>query len=80
VCQSVCPWNRRAPRTAEIAFLPSAPYPGAAAVAEMDDRAIRERFQGTALLRARPAGLRRNAGLARGQADPGSRSAPRRGG
>ncbi|HVR70674.1 MAG TPA: tRNA epoxyqueuosine(34) reductase QueG, partial [Vicinamibacteria bacterium] len=47
VCQSVCPWNRRAPRTAEIAFLPSAPYPGAAAVAEMDDRAIRERFQGT---------------------------------
>jgi epoxyqueuosine reductase len=86
VCQSVCPWNGKASRTREVAFFPSEPYPGAAAVAEMDDGGLRRRFGGTALLRARPDGLRRNAALAlaaeRGGFGPGLRaekgaSAPR---
>jgi epoxyqueuosine reductase len=64
VCQQVCPWNGKAPRTREPAFLPREPYPGAAAVAAMDDEMLHQRFRGTALLRARAAGLRRNATLA----------------
>lgn len=65
VCQSVCPWNRKAPLTHEAGFQPSGPYPGAARIAGMGDDELRQRFAGTALLRARPAGLRRNAAIAR---------------
>ena len=65
ICQSVCPWNRKAPLSREPAFRPSAPYPGAARLVEMGDDELRERFAGSALLRAKPAGLRRNATIAR---------------
>ena len=78
-CQDVCPWNRRAPVTAEPAFAPREPYPGAEAVAAMNDDEFRHRFRGTALLRPRAAGMRRNAAIAlanRGPAD----AAPRAGG
>jgi epoxyqueuosine reductase len=61
VCQEVCPWNRKAPVTREAAFVPPAPFPGAAALAAMDDETLRRRFTGTPLLRAKPSGLRRNA-------------------
>ena len=61
VCQEVCPWNRKVPVSRETAFRPSAPYPGAERIAAMSDEELRARFQGTALLRPRPAGLRRNA-------------------
>jgi epoxyqueuosine reductase len=64
LCQTACPWNRRAPVTREAAFVPAAPYPGAAAVAEMSDEELGRRFAGTALLRPKPAGLRRNAAIA----------------
>ena len=63
-CQSACPWNRRAPVTHEAAFRPVGAYPGAEAIAAMSDAEIRERMRGTALLRAQPAGLRRNASIA----------------
>jgi epoxyqueuosine reductase len=76
LCQSACPWNRRAPVTRETAFLPAAPHPGAAAVAAMSDEELYRRFAGTALLRPRAAGLRRNAALALANAP----SADRRGG
>jgi len=72
VCQDVCPWNRKSPVTRESAFLPSAPYPGAERVAAMGDDELRARFAGTALLRPRPAGLRRNAALAAGNAARGT--------
>ena len=75
VCQAVCPWNRKSPVTRESAFLPSAPYPGAEAIGAMSDEEIRARFGGTALLRARPAGLRRNAALACASATPEERRA-----
>jgi epoxyqueuosine reductase len=61
ICQDVCPWNRKAPVTGEPDLVPRHAYPGAEAVAGMADGALEERFQGTALLRAKPSGLRRNA-------------------
>ncbi len=64
LCQSVCPWNRKAPVAGESAFLPAGPYPGAEAVLEMSDDEFRRRFAGTALLRAKAAGMRRNAAIA----------------
>jgi epoxyqueuosine reductase len=75
VCQDACPWNRKAPVTDERAFVPSAPYPGAARIAVMSDEDLRARFTGTALLRAKPAGLRRNAAIARASATPEERRA-----
>jgi len=63
-CQDVCPWNRRAPVSAEPAFRPREPYPGAATVVAMDDETFRRRFAGTPLLRPRAAGMRRNAAIA----------------
>jgi epoxyqueuosine reductase len=63
VCQDVCPWNRKAPVSREPEFRPRDRYPEAAALASMDDEAIRQRFRGTALLRAKPSGLRRNASI-----------------
>lgn len=75
VCQDVCPWNGKAPVTREAAFLPSSRYPGAGAVTKMSDEDFRRRFAGTALLRPKAAGMRRNAALAldnagRGQEGP----------
>jgi epoxyqueuosine reductase len=64
LCQTACPWNRKAPVTGEAAFTPSAPYPGAGAVLEMTDDELRRRFAGTPLLRPKPTGLRRNAAIA----------------
>jgi len=64
LCQTACPWNRKAPVSREPAFAPVGPYPGADALAAMNDDAIRTRFAGTALLRPRAAGLRRNAAIA----------------
>ena len=61
ICQDVCPWNRKAPVTRERELHPERPYPGAEAISTMTDEAARESFRGTALLRAKPAGLRRNA-------------------
>jgi epoxyqueuosine reductase len=64
VCQSVCPWNRRVPAAREPAFSPSEPYPGAEAVLGMSDPEFRRRFAGTALVRAKAAGMRRNSAIA----------------
>ncbi len=64
LCQSVCPWNRKAPIARERAFSPIGPCPDAEEITAMSDEALRRRFAGTALLRAKPAGLRRNAAIA----------------
>jgi len=74
-CQSVCPWNRKAPLSGESAFYPSKPYPGASRIVEMADEELRDRFTDSALLRAKPAGLRRNARLARANVS-GRRATP----
>ena len=64
LCQSVCPWNGKAPTTREPAFVPAGPYPGADAVAGMSDEEFRRRFAGTPLERPKAAGMRRNAAIA----------------
>ena len=64
LCQSVCPWNKKAPVTREPAFMPASPYPGAEAVLAMSDEHFRHRFAATALLRPKAAGMRRNAAIA----------------
>jgi epoxyqueuosine reductase len=64
-CQTVCPWNRKAPESDHEEFRPDAPYPGADAVVKMADERVREVFRGRALLRAKPSGLRRNASIYR---------------
>jgi epoxyqueuosine reductase len=65
VCQEVCPWNRKAPVTREADLQPCGAYPGAEVLSRMDDETIRKRFQGTALLRAKASGLKRNAAIYR---------------
>jgi epoxyqueuosine reductase len=70
VCQDVCPWNRRAPVTAEAAFL-ARDLPGLAELATLDDEAYRRRLRGSPLRRARRTGLARNGAVALGNAgDP----------
>jgi epoxyqueuosine reductase len=63
VCQDVCPWNRKARPAREPALAPSAPLPSLRALLEMDEDEFRSRFRGSALRRARRAGLARNAAL-----------------
>jgi epoxyqueuosine reductase len=79
VCQDVCPWNRKAPRPREPALAPTAPLPALPALLEMDDEEFRVRFRGTAMRRARRAGLARNAALILGnRRDPSAAPALRR--
>jgi epoxyqueuosine reductase len=73
VCQEVCPWNRKAPPAREPALAPSAPLPTLTALLEMDETAFRARFRGSAMSRAKRAGLARNAALMLGHR--GERSA-----
>ncbi|MEX0702781.1 MAG: HEAT repeat domain-containing protein, partial [Planctomycetales bacterium] len=75
VCQDVCPWNRKSPRSAELAFAPRADLNPADARAflRMSEAEFRWRFRGTPLDRPKRAGLLRNAAIALGNA--GDRSA-----
>ncbi|HEV2968686.1 MAG TPA: tRNA epoxyqueuosine(34) reductase QueG [Pirellulales bacterium] len=68
VCQDVCPWNHRAPATAEPAFAPDDKMnPVAlAALFALDDAGFRERFRRTPLWRAKRRGLLRNAAIVLG--------------
>jgi epoxyqueuosine reductase len=63
VCQEVCPWNRKAPPAREPALVPAAPLPPPEDLLTMDETAFRIRFRGSAMSRARRAGLARNAAL-----------------
>lgn len=60
VCQEVCPWNP-APGPPEPELLPSL-----VELLMLDEKAFKARFSGTALARARRAGLARNAAVALG--------------
>jgi len=66
VCQDVCPWNRKAPRTNIAEFRPAPdldPIP-LATILDMDDAEFRRRFRGTPLFRAKRRRLVRNALIA----------------
>ncbi len=74
ICQDVCPWNRKAPITAEPAFQPQPDLtPGdALEILQMDEEAFRKRFGKTPLARPKRAGLLRNAAIVIGNTKPES--------
>ena len=61
VCQEVCPWNRLVPPGRDPALAPGTPPGEPESLIDMTDDDFRERFRGSALKRARRAGLARNA-------------------
>ena len=66
ICQDVCPWNRRAPETADTAYSPrrfAAPLAEMAGLSESD---FREMFHESPVTRARYAGFLRNVAIAMG--------------
>ena len=68
VCQEVCPWNSRAPRSREAVFEPlreNNPLE-LTKLFEMDDEAFRTRFRRTPLWRPKRRGLLRNAAIVLG--------------
>ena len=69
VCQEVCPYTRAAADEPDPAFLPrhvDNAYPSLHRLLEMSSQTFRERYRGTAVMRARRAGLARNAAVALG--------------
>jgi len=68
ICQDVCPWNRKAPRTAAPEFAPRAELvnPALDWLAEMTAAEFRETFRDSPVRRTKHAGLRRNAAIAMG--------------
>jgi epoxyqueuosine reductase len=64
VCQEVCPWNRKARPSREPSFRPAREADTAETLLGLDDSAFRQRFQHSAMKRAKLRGLRRNAALA----------------
>jgi epoxyqueuosine reductase len=65
VCQDVCPWNRRAPVTGEVAFGPRR-HPSLVDLLALDEAAYLGGLRGSPLKRARREGLARNAAVALG--------------
>jgi epoxyqueuosine reductase len=68
VCQDVCPWNSRAPLSAQTAFEPRADSNPMDLIAlfDLSDDAFRARFRNTPLWRARRRGILRNAAIVLG--------------
>jgi epoxyqueuosine reductase len=66
VCQEVCPFNRDAPVAGEprFAIRPPGPYPRLDYLVEADDETYRRLLRASALRRAKPDMLRRNARIA----------------
>jgi epoxyqueuosine reductase len=61
VCQEVCPWNRHALPARDAALAASRPPGEPETLVAMTEEEFGERFRGSALKRARRAGLARNA-------------------
>jgi epoxyqueuosine reductase len=81
VCQEVCPWNRKAPAGGVQPLLPRADleHIDPAELLALSEEEFRDRFRGTALMRARRRGLLRNAALVLGNTGgPAALSALRR--
>jgi epoxyqueuosine reductase len=68
ICQDVCPWNRKAPVSAEPALQPREELTNANLVEllRLSPAAFRERFRDTAITRTKRRGLLRNAAIALG--------------
>ena len=68
ICQDVCPWNRRAPATAdpEFAARPELVNPALSWLASLDARSFNRLFKGSPVKRTKLAGLLRNVAIAMG--------------
>jgi epoxyqueuosine reductase len=68
ICQDVCPWNRKAPATAQPEFQPREGLfnPALDWLAEISEEEFRHKFRGSPVKRAKRSGLRRNALIAIG--------------
>ena len=66
VCQEVCPWNLEAPVSADPAWQPRRAWdlPLLAELCQAGDEELRDGLRGSAMRRAKPAGLRRNIEIA----------------
>jgi len=63
VCQEVCPWNRFARPTRQVAFEPRHATLDLRELLEMNDETFRAQFAHSAIRRARREGLVRNASI-----------------
>jgi epoxyqueuosine reductase len=68
ICQDVCPWNSRAPRSRDSQFEPRSDSNPIDLIAlfELDDAAFHARFRHTPLWRPRRRGMLRNAAIVLG--------------
>jgi epoxyqueuosine reductase len=66
ICQDVCPWNRKAPFTADSAFEPAAFSPGLAEMAILSEDDFRRMFRNSPVWRAKYEGFLRNVAMALG--------------
>jgi epoxyqueuosine reductase len=66
ICQDVCPWNRRAPATAEELFAPMEVAPSLSQMASLTEEEFRAIFRHAPVWRAKYAGFLRNVALAMG--------------
>jgi epoxyqueuosine reductase len=68
ICQTVCPWNRKAPEAAEPAFLPRAGFaaPELIPLLRLSDDEFHARFRGSPVIRAKRRGFIRNVAVALG--------------
>jgi epoxyqueuosine reductase len=66
ICQEVCPWNMGAPVSADPAWQPRPAWDrrNVDELAVMSDEELGEAMSGSAMLRAKPAGVRRNLSIA----------------
>ena len=64
ICQDVCPWNGRAPVTADPAFLPRNFAPPLERLASLTEEEFRAMFRNTPVTRARYSGFMRNVAVA----------------
>jgi epoxyqueuosine reductase len=66
ICQEVCPWNAVAPVSDDPAWQPRPAWmaPPLAALGALGDEALDTALRGSAMRRAKPAGLRRNVAVA----------------
>jgi len=68
ICQDVCPWNRKAPVTANPALQPDSSLvnPDLGELAQLSVEDFRRRFRGSPISRAKYSGLLRNVAIAMG--------------
>ena len=76
ICQDVCPWNGRAPVTADPAFAPREVAPPLERMAGLSEQEFRAMFRDTPISRARYSGFLRNVATAMGNSGRNDFRAP----